>query len=229
MTALPLAKWAPPLTRGSTFGRECPDGFGGGSPAYAGIDRLQDVRKRASPWLPRLRGDRPVTGWAPDGAALAPPLTRGSTVRGALLLHFPHGSPVYAGIDPPKDLPLFPGARLPRLRGDRPGGKSASCTTGSAPPLTRGSTRPPRDPPAEDRGSPAYAGIDPRLGRPRERYPWLPRLRGDRPVERPMLTDGTVAPPLTRESTRVTRTGPSQHFSRISLCNRTGSTHRAMA
>ena len=91
---------APPPTRGWTpvawvVGRD-----GGGSPAYAGMDRrradvaLQRLR------LPRLRGDGPVGVKDYKTEAEAPPPTRGWTRLTAGTWGVGIGSPAYAGMDP---------------------------------------------------------------------------------------------------------------------------------
>ena len=92
--------------------------------------------------------------------------------------------------------------RPPRTRGDRPSPASVGAFGRSAPPHTRGSTRPGAGDRAPGAGSPAHAGIDPPHPSRRSRRPWLPRTRGDRPL--PAITtdaEGT-APPHTRGSTR---------------------------
>src|SRR5690606_17465897 len=91
------------------------------------------------------------------------------------------GSPAHAGIDP-GDPPGAPRASgLPRARGDRPALRSQPESTSPAPPRTRGSTPLPRFARSYASGSPAHAGIDPRLAYKASPDAWLPRARGDRP------------------------------------------------
>ncbi len=158
-------RWAPPRTRGSTLHAATTGLLVTGSPAHAGIDpagtQLHGIRVR----LPRARGDRPSTLVGELASKEAPPRTRGSTpVPDELGLRLV-GSPAHAGIDPdmPGGAPSMP--RLPRARGDRPSGFRRRRNRSEAPPRTRGSTLPDRSPPWIPPGSPAHAGIDPRICR----------------------------------------------------------------
>ncbi len=69
--------WATPHTRGSTLlGKNLYTTLNG-YPAYAGIDRSLWRRVIRHRWLPRIRGDRPVSIHAPERGATAAPQTRG--------------------------------------------------------------------------------------------------------------------------------------------------------
>ena len=76
---------ATPHTRGSTPGVDPTSDLASGYPAYAGIDPLHSREIPAREWLPRIRGDRP----------LSTPLN----------LWKEEGYPAYAGIDPPAVCP----------------------------------------------------------------------------------------------------------------------------
>ncbi len=175
------AETAPPLTRGSTRQDINNHNRNRGSPAHAGIDPRAASRATAPAWLPRSRGDRPVSRLLRHSRRRAPPLTRGSTRSGYAKLSAALGSPAHAGIDPAHAARPCSRRRLPRSRGDRPRACSCPCRTKKAPPLTRGSTRFAVRSGRPGAGSPAHAGIDPGRRGPRRRRRWLPRSRGDRP------------------------------------------------
>ena len=68
---------ATPHTRGSTLLYLRPLQPTIGYPAYAGIDPLDEMLGYFIGWLPRIRGDRPVSIHAPERGATAAPQTRG--------------------------------------------------------------------------------------------------------------------------------------------------------
>ncbi len=198
---IPPYNAAPPRTRGSTR-----PAVGGvvpcvGSPAYAGIDppadRTADRRRR----LPRVRGDRPRCVRLVGLVRWAPPRTRGSTRRGRRSMRPSEGSPAYAGIDPPPTSSAKVSVRLPRVRGDRPEDWETTIAVDRAPPRTRGSTSDTAHRPLSTRGSPAYAGIDPRIATYERSRTRLPRVRGDRPISPRSRETSVLAPPRTRGST----------------------------
>ena len=131
----------------------------------------------------------------------APPHTRGSTRIHRGWRWYSVGSPAHAGIDPPQASGRTPAAGLPRTRGDRPMWASLSLAIAKAPPHTRGSTLWGLLVLRLSHGSPAHAGIDPRvMVRYLERL-GLPRTRGDRPHASQDRDRPVVAPPHTRGST----------------------------
>ena len=176
--------------------------------------------------LPRLRGDGPERSSMHEAHAMAPPPTRGWTHRVMNVRAHISGSPAYAGMDRQRWEAGDTRAQIPRLRGDGPAKVAMIAAGAQAPPPTRGwtrSTAPPRHPPDGcpanagmdrttegevalhgrngqniSRGSPAYAGMDPRS--PSRQCPrdWLPRLRGDGPQARHRPLVAIVAPPPTR-------------------------------
>ncbi len=193
---------APPRARGSTRGRDEDRPAPPGSPACAGIDprsRSPSTRRR---WLPRVRGDRPTTVTELANAEEAPPRARGSTRRGIDGVEEPVGSPACAGIDrsPRSSRPSARG--LPRVRGDRPCALSRLSPRASAPPRARGSTLVHIGLHLRPDGSPACAGIDPCSSGPFDFGGGLPRVRGDRPVDKVLGRLARSAPPRARGSTR---------------------------
>ena len=192
---------APPHTRGSTRRELGRAGAVVGSPAHAGIDPSSTRVRRSRTWLPRTRGDRPTTDPAVTLAVGAPPHTRGSTPARSEGRRGAAGSPAHAGIDPLASplAELRPG--LPRTRGDRPAFAAPARLSQSAPPHTRGSTRPTFSRRRPSPGSPAHAGIDPRGRLLSPAAVGLPRTRGDRPVADAVDEALDTAPPHTRGST----------------------------
>ena len=116
--------------------------------------------------------------------------------------NFARGSPAHAGTDPRNASPAARRARLPRPRGDGPGPDRSKGERAWAPPPTRGWTPCCWACGRTLAGSPAHAGMDPRLHHGRIRDGWLPRPRGDGPVSPPALTSPDRAPPPTRGWTR---------------------------
>ncbi len=192
---------APPRTRGSTRNVQIvrPDGVG--SPAHAGIDPIGAPAADWLFWLPRARGDRPKIYRLEAYQFVAPPRTRGSTLRRPGRRGRRPGSPAHAGIDPACAMANRSSSRLPRARGDRPFLHRPDSLTRRAPPRTRGST------PLRSRrgvvkpGSPAHAGIDPGYRAGADSVFRLPRARGDRPRCAVVRVHHDQAPPRTRGST----------------------------
>ncbi len=110
---------APPHPRGSTLRASAKEMKVEGSPAPAGIDPFQTVRKKASNRLPRTRGDRPCCSTTHDSRPEAPPHPRGSTLSASFAACPNLGSPAPAGIDPRPLRALLQCVWLPRTRGDR--------------------------------------------------------------------------------------------------------------
>ncbi len=72
----------------------------------------------------------------------------------------PLGCPAHAGIDRSKTWAGVISSRLPRARGDRPGGRRVNLSRLQAAPRTRGSTRIKTNDLKQYSGCPAHAGID---------------------------------------------------------------------
>ena len=132
---------APPHARGSTLPHLELAAKDTGSPACAGIDPRSCVRHWRTSGLPRMRGDRPLGTYGRRTLKLAPPHARGSTARPARPCRSLRGSPACAGIDRSMTSRGSRCWRLPRMRGDRPCGRSCGTCARTAPPHARGSTR----------------------------------------------------------------------------------------
>ncbi len=94
---------------------------------------------------------------------------------------------------------------LPRVRGDGPHGRHVARRVHVAPPRARGWTRHGRLAAASARGSPACAGMDPRLRNRLSGMPGLPRVRGDGPGQWCAFVTSEQAPPRARGWTRPPR------------------------
>ena len=128
-----------------------------------------------------MRGDRPQIGAELLYWYTFTPHARGSTLRFRPLVWLSDVYPACAGIDP---LPApAPGssARLPRMRGDRPGFLVPADTELRFTPHARGSTSERERLDLPHGVYPACAGIDRRSLPLDRRAPGLPRMRGDRP------------------------------------------------
>ena len=204
-TSIPHSLVAPPHTRGWTRRGQQPNRDGDGSPAHAGMDLILPSLYSASVWLPRTRGDGPLTAYTITVATEAPPHTRGWTggrrawcARGA-------GSPAHAGMDPARTSSGTKMQRLPRTRGDGPTLQAQLELLLGAPPHTRGWTLSRVSWFHSSLGSPAHAGMDPRSLPRRSGTARLPRTRGDGPHGGERLEDVPKAPPHTRGWTRLQR------------------------
>ncbi len=206
---------APPRSRGWTPPRRQRCAWAAGSPALAGMDPRRRRRRHARARLPRARGDGPARTSSGLAFAMAPPRSRGWTQRGAvlraLLAWLPRargdgptrrrassrdaGSPALAGMDP---VPLLPGldsaAAPPRSRGWTRCGVALEPAR-RAPPRSRGWTRRRSRRPAVVAGSPALAGMDPRVAPHVDALLRLPRARGDGPAARASSTPMYVGSP----------------------------------
>ena len=192
---------APPHTRGSTPAVKRRSTVKIGSPAHAGIDPGSTPTPTPGSRLPRTRGDRPYISKGNAVTSAAPPHTRGSTLLVFRNSGAAFGSPAHAGIDLASGSPASASRRLPRTRGDRPAGIRCTRKMPSAPPHTRGSTRPRLRLVNLHRGSPAHAGIDLARLVVDDQGGRLPRTRGDRPHHQSRRDPFQRAPPHTRGST----------------------------
>ena len=194
---------APPPTRGWTRDVELRPEPPRGSPAHAGMDPDRRGSRRIRHWLPRPRGDGPSVLFLTRGAYVAPPPTRGWTPAFARRRSQSAGSPAHAGMDPDGPPAGRCHPRLPRPRGDGPSSRDPTRFSVTAPPPTRGWTRPGGRSARRGSGSPAHAGMDPpsRGSAPSARR--LPRPRGDGPGWSTGRTMPSQAPPPTRGWTRM--------------------------
>ncbi len=148
--------------------------------------------------LPRRRGDGP---WIPRpalGAPRAPPQARGWTGRPPERRAGAHGSPAGAGMDPSPYSTRPAPCGLPRRRGDGPHQNQPSPSRYRAPPQARGWTVRWHPPAALRSGSPAGAGMDRSGSRTRRMGSWLPRRRGDGPLDEEAMLAFGGAPPQAR-------------------------------
>ena len=131
---------ASPHTRGWTVYEVRPYAGVGGFPAHAGMDPSPGASVRATPGLPRTRGDGPRHGRLWSGWPRASPHTRGWTCRQPHSCARCTGFPAHAGMDLD---PTAGGAlpqRLPRTRGDGPSRSPLLTGVPVASPHTRGWT-----------------------------------------------------------------------------------------
>ncbi len=156
---------APPRSRGWTAGRRVVIGGHVGSPAFAGMDPRRGATSAARSGLPRVRGDGPTREVAQTNRERAPPRSRGWTRGQRAPRPRRGGSPAFAGMDPSGCARRSRRSRLPRVRGDGPDAAATTATASRAPPRSRGWTAAARARRAAERGSPAFAGMDPRRGR----------------------------------------------------------------
>jgi len=192
---------ATPHARGSTFAPLITPPQAYGYPACAGIDPRRRQREQQEEWLPRMRGDRPISLAVASAFSAATPHARGSTWFVVRVVGFGRGYPACAGIDP-GSCPRCPmRRRLPRMRGDRPSSPPITPLVTLATPHARGSTCRHWLRTWLFTGYPACAGIDP-TGQMTSMYPWrLPRMRGDRPFNRFRRNSLNPATPHARGST----------------------------
>src|SRR6266540_2264320 len=186
---------ASPRSRGSAHGglttRVAADGF----PALAGIGRTRAGPSSRRGGLPRARGDRPSSRrWRPS-TRTASPRSRGSAPCGSLRPADDAGFPALAGIGPPSPSRRPTCSRLPRARGDRPGGAPLRRAGRRASPRSRGSAPRRAGHPLPPPGFPALAGIGLQGAFSFSITGGLPRARGDRPVkDRGPIPKGTASP-----------------------------------
>ena len=139
------------------------------------VDQALDIR------LPRSRGDGPQTKLTFYRGLPAPPLTRGWSRSQGLVDDDARGSPAHAGMVPVRGETPHQIERLPRSRGDGPPWVWALTFKRVAPPLTRGWSLLDALATKAALGSPAHAGMVPRLGDADGDASGLPRSRGDGP------------------------------------------------
>ena len=223
----PPRRRASPHTRGWTLGMSVYITLQGGFPAHAGMDRRGRGRARDDRRLPRTRGDGPAYLPHAPARFLASPHTRGWTHQSRRGQRRTLGFPAHAGMDLWRRRCQRSRYRLPRTRGDGPRGGGAGGARGGgggedtmrglprtrgdgpaeyrsqyvearASPHTRGWT-PGRDlAPADRTGFPAHAGMDPCCIRASASRRWLPRTRGDGPLDEHERTLRQMASPHTR-------------------------------
>ena len=152
-----------------------------GFPAPAGMDRGHPPPFRPSEGIPRTRGDGPITRARGSSPGWDSPHPRGWTGDASQSASRRPGFPAPAGMDPRTQRTRHGGHRIPRTRGDGPGGGGALGGSGMDSPHPRGWTRQALHPRPVRRGFPAPAGMDrsPRLAS--SVSSGIPRTRGDGP------------------------------------------------
>src|SRR5690554_1723987 len=148
--------------------------------------------------LPRVRGDGPRAAPRARPRTRAPPRARGWT-RGKRFANWAFsGSPACAGMDPCWSSWSWTTPRLPRVRGDGPGGSDHQSPASGAPPRARGWTPLGEEGLHRDAGSPACAGMDQGFTQAMKTPDGLPRVRGDGPIVQVIYGQIDPAPPRAR-------------------------------
>ena len=191
-----------PHTRGWTRLGGLRPGVHRGFPAHAGMDPDRPHRPDRHRRIPRTRGDGPSNAPPFRCSAADSPHTRGWTQ----FLHAGddavEGFPAHAGMDLAMTGAEIIAARIPRTRGDGPKDPRVVGGTLRDSPHTRGWTRHRRGPARLGHGFPAHAGMDPATTGPTPSRSWIPRTRGDGPLDRRCRRSGRTDSPHTRGWTR---------------------------
>ncbi len=153
---------------------------------------------RRSCRLPRASGDGPSRRAFRPSKLSAPPRERGWTLIRLDLERLDAGSPARAGMDPQCRRVGRSAPGLPRASGDGPPSPRRCAQPRRAPPRERGWTSVGLEQPAQESGSPARAGMDPRSLLATGRSAGLPRASGDGPCRRVRRVLRVVAPPRER-------------------------------
>ncbi len=148
-----------------------------------------------------MRGDRPIEGLRIGSVYMFTPHARGSTCICGCLRVPSTVYPACAGIDRSAHWFVPYQHRLPRMRGDRPIASITDDNCALFTPHARGSTPLSLDRHLPNCVYPACAGIDLGLGFGIIWLSSLPRMRGDRPSERPWLIRQFAFTPHARGST----------------------------
>ena len=189
---------ASPRSRGWTRTASTVRGRGGGFPALAGMDPPPACRSGRGTWLPRARGDGPgFFTWSPLQSE-ASPRSRGWTGAARPADAGQRGFPALAGMDPGRRSCGCAASRLPRARGDGPGGAGRQAIRVGASPRSRGWTLLAGLDGDALAGFPALAGMDPARPDGRRYAAWLPRARGDGPQIARFRSHTTAASPRSR-------------------------------
>ena len=171
-----------PRSRGWTPGPGRPADARTGFPALAGMDPRSACRPRRATWIPRARGDGPLTAGHWRDVGLDSPRSRGWTRRAAEAGRAVRGFPALAGMDPSERIHRTEAPGIPRARGDGPRDRAGDEEQAADSPRSRGWTH--EDGPLghSSLGFPALAGMDPIHGIYHTRSAWIPRARGDGPA-----------------------------------------------
>ena len=144
-------------TRREARARDRVDGF----PAHAGMDPSKTRCRPGSTWVPRPRGDGPCSARTTFRHRPGSPPTRGWTPCHRSPSGSLRGFPAHAGMDRTGGASASSRRRVPRPRGDGPGGQDGRRPRHPGSPPTRGWTEYLAGRPAPERGFPAHSGMDP--------------------------------------------------------------------
>ena len=170
-------------------------------PRMRGNDPRVDVSRFGRLCLPRMRGDRPHVDALKDGGAWFTPHARGSTYAVWIGGNYFVVYPACAGIDPYAPLDCRGDQSLPRMRGDRPSGRTPRHPGGRFTPHARGSTGERSMKMKIVQVYPACAGIDLHSSSSLIQKLGLPRMRGDRPFIAAVVDSMGMFTPHARGST----------------------------
>ena len=188
----------PPHARGWTAGEERFTATSRVSPARAGMDPKRVVTPLPLISIPRTRGDGPAATLSLWPQSRYPPHARGWTWYQAG--GGPPGpvSPARAGMDPRSGRSTMTLPRIPRTRGDGPGGVAMCAVCQTYPPHARGWTVEAQEHGSGQGVSPARAGMDLIPGVRRGEYRSIPRTRGDGPSTAGRRSSKNLYPPHVR-------------------------------
>ena len=171
-----------PHPRGWTRVSAVRGGHVGGFPAPAGMDRRAAQSGGGRRGIPRTRGDGPEPLTGATVHAVDSPHPRGWTLSTAVASDLPSGFPAPAGMDRQVEAVRPRIRRIPRTRGDGPGGTGDWGAAHADSPHPRGWTGALRESMPAEYGFPAPAGMDPADTTRRATTRRIPRTRGDGPV-----------------------------------------------
>ena len=167
------------------------------------MDLRQRAATPATTRLPRTRGDGPRVDEGLLHPRVASPHTRGWTRHADDAAVAAGGFPAHAGMDPAYGGGGGGKYGLPRTRGDGPLAFRDGSKVFWASPHTRGWTRQADDAAVAAGGFPAHAGMDRMDVELAEECGWLPRTRGDGPVDTKASSLSSMASPHTRGWTLI--------------------------
>ncbi len=192
----------PPPTRGWSPGACANSVRRSGSPAHAGMVPAPHGFTVTDTRFPRPRGDGPRKVTVSATRKGVPPPTRGWSRAPSSTPCAGCGSPAHAGMVPSPTRALLISTWFPRPRGDGPGMKHGVPWMPVVPPPTRGWSPTPSAAADTPQGSPAHAGMVPRIVRVLLHDQRFPRPRGDGPIKIQVNGRAISVPPPWRRSRR---------------------------
>ena len=154
-----------PRSRGWTVAKDLSIDRNDGFPALAGMDPLLQLKSIFCFWIPRARGDGPLTICRSGRSTTDSPRSRGWTRAGGRARRADRGFPALAGMDRQSAVAEQPLDRIPRARGDGPRAYRERDEAEGDSPRSRGWTARRRRRRTPAPGFPALAGMDPSRGR----------------------------------------------------------------